>query len=84
MFFITGGPGTNLCAGERGKVKDLCQGILLAAACVDKPDHLTLVNAARYAGDEEVLSQEEGEREGGAAEGEGGRCCCALAYTIPY
>ena len=62
----------------------MCQGILLAAACVDKPDHLTLVNAARYAGDEEVLSQEEGEREGGAAEGEGGRCCCALAYNDVY
>ena len=39
--------------------------ILLAAACVDESDHLTLVNA----GDEEVVSQEEGEREGGAAGG---------------
>ena len=29
------------------------------------------------AGDEEVVSQEEGE--GGAAEGEGGGCCCASA-----
>ena len=34
----------------------MCQGILLAAACVDESDHLTLVNA----GDEEVVSQEEG------------------------
>ena len=41
--------------------------ILLAAACVDESDHLTLVNA----GDEEVVSQEGG-REGSAAGGEEG------------
>jgi len=35
-----------------------------------RPDHLTLVNA----GNEEVVSQEEGERDGGAAGGEGGGC----------
>ena len=35
---------------------------------MDESDHLTLVNA----GDEEVMSQEEGEREGSAAGGEGG------------
>ena len=23
-MFITGGPGTKLCAGERGEVKDMC------------------------------------------------------------
>ena len=40
--------------------------MLLAAACVDESDHLTLVNA----GDEEVVSQEEGGREGSAAGGE--------------
>ena len=48
----------------------MCQGILLAAACVDESDHLTLVNA----GDEEVVSQEEGGREGSAAGGEEGGC----------
>ena len=51
--------------------------ILLAAACVDESDHLTLVNA----GDEEVVSQEEGEREGGAAGEEGGGCCCDSAIA---
>jgi len=70
-MFITRGPGTKLCAGERGKGKDMCSGILLAAACVDESDHLTLVNAAR-----------EGER--GAAEGEGGGCCCASAIAIAH
>ena len=35
--------------------------ILPAAACVDESDHLTLVNA----GDEEVVSKEVGESEGG-------------------
>ena len=45
---------------------------------MDESDHLTLVNA----GDEEVVSQEEGE--GGAAEGEGGRCCCASAIAIAH
>ena len=53
--------------------------ILLAAACVDESDHLTLVNA----GDEEVVSQEEGGREGSAAGGEGG-CCCASAIAIAH
>ena len=62
-MFITGGPGTKLCAGERGEVKDMCKGILLAAACVDESDYLTLVKA----GDEKVVSQEEGGREGSAA-----------------
>ena len=33
----------------------MCQGILLASACVDESDHLTPVNA----GDEEVVSQED-------------------------
>ena len=46
-MFITGGPGTK---GER-------EGHVLRAACVDESDHLALVNA----GDEEVVSQEEGE-----------------------
>ena len=43
--------------------------VLLAAACVDESDHLAPVNAA---GDEEVVSQEEGlgEGEGVAAEKE--------------
>ena len=45
---------------------------------MDESDHLTLVNA----GDEEVVSQEEGE--GVAAEGEGGRCCCASAIAIAH
>ena len=36
-----------VCGGERGKlkVKDMCSGILLAAACVDESDYLALVNA---------------------------------------
>jgi hypothetical protein len=59
-MFITGGPGTKLCASE---------GILLA---VEESDHLTLVNA----GDEEVVSQEGGEK-GGAAGGEGGGPGCS-------
>ena len=54
--------------------------ILLAAACVDESDHLTLVNA----GDEEVVSQEEGGREGSAAGGEEGGCCCASAIAIAH
>ena len=41
---------------------------------MDESDHLTLVNA----GDEEVVSQEEGE--GVAAEGEGGRCLLRERY----
>ena len=41
---------------------------------MDESDHLTLVNA----GDEEVVSQEEGEREGGAAEG-----ALSLQRTVP-
>ena len=47
---------------------------------MDESDHLTLVNA----GDEEVVSQEEGEREGSAAGGEGGGCCCASAIAIAH
>ena len=47
---------------------------------MDESDHLTLVNA----GDEEVVSQEEGEREGCAAGGEGGGCCCASAIAIAH
>ena len=43
-----------------------------AAACVEESDHLTLVNA----GDEEVVSQEGGEK-GGAAGGEGGGPGCS-------
>ena len=39
---------------------------------MDESDHLALVNA----GDEEVVSQEEGEGGGSAAEGELGGCCC--------
>ena len=51
--------------------------ILLAAACVDESDHLTLVNA----GDEEVVSQEGG-REGSAAGGEeGGVVARALSLS---
>ena len=44
---------------------------------MDESDHLTLVNA----GDEEVVSQEEGEREGGAAGGEGGCRALSLSHT---
>ena len=43
---------------------------------MDESDHLTLVNA----GDEEVVSQEEGEREGSAAGGEGGGCRASARY----
>ena len=42
---------------------------------MDESDHLTLVNA----GDEEVVSQEEGGREGSAAGGEEGGCQCFCA-----
>ena len=55
--------------------------ILLAAACVDESDHLTLVNA----GDEEVVSQEEGE--GGGAlwrGGEEGVVARALSHTCGH
>ena len=45
---------------------------------MNESDPLTLVNA----GDEEVVSQEEGEREGGAAGGEGGGCYCASTIAI--
>jgi len=67
---------TLLLASEMPVSIPRCSTVLLAAACVDESDHLTLVNA----GDGEVVSQEEGEREGGAAGGEGGGCstsCCA-------
>ena len=47
---------------------------------MNESDPLTLVNA----GDEEVVSQEEGEREGGAAGGEGGGCYCASAIAIAH
>ena len=60
-------------------MENMCYRILLAAAYVDESDHLALVNA-----DEEVVSKEEGERGGGAAEGEGGGCCYAklsLSHT---
>ena len=46
---------------------------------MDESDHPTLVNAG-----DEVVSQEEGEREGGAAGGEGGGCCCASAIAIAH
>ena len=46
---------------------------------MDESDHLTLVNAGDS--DEEVVSQEEGEREGSVAGGEGGGCCCASAIA---
>ena len=47
---MTGRPGG-------GGMENMCYRILLAAACVDESDHLALVNA----GDEEIVSQEEGE-----------------------
>ena len=51
----------------------------LAAACMDESDHLALVNA----GDEEVVSQEEGGREGSAAGGEEGGRGAPLRRALP-
>ena len=50
---------------------------------MDKSDQLKLVDA----GDEEVVSKEEGEGVMGAAEGEGGGCCYAklsLSHTCGH
>ena len=47
---------------------------------MDKSDQLELVDA----GDEEVVSKEEGEEGMGAAEGEGGGCCYANAIAITH
>ena len=54
--------------------------VLLAAACVDESDHLTLVNA----GDEEVVtvSQEEGGR--GAPQGERKEGVVARALSLSH
>ena len=68
-----------VCGGKGGSEGHVLR-VLLAAACVDESDHLTLVNA----GDEEVVSQEEGGREGSAAGGEEGGCCCASAIAIAH
>ena len=47
---------------------------------MDESDHLTLVNA----GNEEVVSQEEGGREGSAAWGDEGGWCCASVIAIAH
>jgi hypothetical protein len=51
--------------------------ILLAAACVDESDHLALVNA----GGEEVVRQEEGEREG-APQGQKEEGICYISLSL--
>ena len=58
----------------------MCQGILLAAACVDKSGHLALLNA----GDEKVVSKEEGDKGGVRRREGGGWCCCASAVAIAH
>ena len=62
----------------------MCYGMLRAAACVYELDHHALMYVWHGQGDEEVVSQEEGEREGSAAGGEGGGCRRASAIAIAH